>query len=253
MAKHSTASKDKAPKPLTIRPKKSNLIWVAREFRQTKPAEITGWTSHFGHYMRNRLGLSYSRTVRLLKIVLPATGLALVLLLLVWPNLSSNGDQFRLEPISDATLENAELRMVNPRFMSLDTKNRPFNISATAARQQEGGQNTVIFQGISADMTMDDETWLALMSSDGSFNRETNILMLSGQVNIFHDQGYEISTSQARIDLNTNTIIGDQPVSGNGPLGLFTGTGVDVDIEQGRLNLRGPARLVMYPQNETQQ
>ena len=44
---------------------------------------------------------------------------------------------------------------------------------------------------------------------------------LDGGVNIFSDEGYEFRTERAEIDIDANTAWGDQPIEGQGPLGIL--------------------------------
>ena len=67
------------------------------------------------------------------------------------------------------------------------------------------------------DITLKDGTWLALSAEAGVYRKKDELLDLEGNVNLFHDGGYEIATSRARIDLAKNSAEGDEPVVGQGP------------------------------------
>ena len=72
-----------------------------------------------------RAGNRHSRRVALLKRVLPAIGLALLLLIAVWPRLAPLWERMRLAFPAIDLREARELRMVNPRYAGVDRLDRP--------------------------------------------------------------------------------------------------------------------------------
>ncbi|MEK9899787.1 MAG: LPS export ABC transporter periplasmic protein LptC, partial [Rhodospirillaceae bacterium] len=75
---------------------------------------------------------------------------------------------------------------------------------------------------------------------------KTNTLHLTGDVNLFHDQGYEFTTTAAQVDLVTSTASGDEPVDGQGPFGVLNAEGFRVFDSGDRVLFLGPARLTVF-------
>ena len=95
-------------------------------------------------------------------------------------------------------------------------------------------------------MPLADGSWVALTANDGRFEADTNILHLAGDVNLFHDQGYEFNTTTAQVDLVTSTASGDDPVKGQGPFGVLDAEGFRVLDSGARILFLGPARLTVF-------
>ena len=67
-----------------------------------------------------------------------------------------------------------------------------------------------------ADITLQDGSWITVTANSGRFDRAAEQLSLDGDVNLFHDDGMEMRTELARVDLQESLAWGDQPVEGQG-------------------------------------
>lgn len=198
-----------------------------------------------GRWVR-RHSAFYSWFVGMAKIVLPAVAAGLAVLVLAWPQLHSVEDRFRLRAVA-VTLDDLEnLRMVNPRYSGHDTQAQPYAISADQATQVAGTSDATDLVKPKADITLRTGTWIAVSAETGRFHRQSQRLSLSGQVNLFHDQGYELTTTQAEVDLAGGTAQGDQPVNGQGPDTELAGEGFRVFDKGGRIVLTGRSRVVIH-------
>ena len=194
-----------------------------------------------------RHSVAYSWFVGLAKIVLPAVAAGLTVLVLAWPQLYSSDDRFRLRAVS-VTLEDLEnLRMVNPRYAGHDAQNQPYTLTADQALQSDGTSDTTDLVRPKADMTLKSGTWVALSAETGRYHRRAQRLELGGQVNIFHDQGYELATTQAEVDLAAGNAQGDERVIGQGPDTELAGEGFRVFDKGARIVLTGKSRVVIHP------
>jgi lipopolysaccharide export system protein LptC len=186
--------------------------------------------SFFERAVPRRYSAFYSHLVTLLKLVLPSVAVGLVAMILLWPQL-----------IED--LEN--LRMINPRYTGSDTQNQPYVVTADQALQVSGDSNVTNLMKPKGDITLKDGTWLALSAETGVYRKKDELLDLEGSVNLFHDGGYEIVTSQARVDLRKNSAEGGQPVVGQGPDTELRGEGFRVHNGGERVIVTGRSRLVI--------
>ena len=189
---------------------------------------------------------SYSFFVVTMKVLLPALATALILLVVVWPKLSPEDDRFRIS-VSSISLEQADnLTMLNPRFDGIDERNQPYSVTADLAIQNKADDNLVDLELPKADVTLEDGTWLALMAKTGRYHREAETVDLIGDVIVFHDEGFEVKTQFAHINLNGGTAEGDEPVEAHGPTGLLNSEGFRIENEGERIFFTGKARMVMY-------
>ncbi len=195
-----------------------------------------------------QISLGHSRVVSLLKLVLPLAAGVLALLVLVWPQIQPRPLGPERDP-SDSSLNDATSgRMANPRFTGVDAQGSPFMVSATSARRAIGSETDLIdLDGPQADLLAEDGTWIAISAASGRYREKARVLELTGGVNLFQDQGYEVNTERAEINIATGVTTGDRPVRGHGPIGEMVGEGFRLEREHQRFFLTGRSRLVIYP------
>jgi lipopolysaccharide export system protein LptC len=97
------------------------------------------------------------------------------------------------------------------------------------------------------DITLNNGSWIALAATEGDLHKQTRMLELRKNVNVFHDAGYEIKTARASADLGSGSVSGDDPVEGQGPDSQLRGQGFRIYDKGTRIAITGKARLVLYP------
>lgn len=197
---------------------------------------------------RRRSGFGRSRIVSTMKYLLPGIAFALLVLVAVWPRLLPDEDRFRIDLEAVGPAGGAKPQVLNPRLQGIDSAARPFQVTADfgARGDVEGGGEIYDLTNPKADIVLADGSWVALTANDGRFEAKTNTLHLTGDVNLFHDQGYEFTTTAAQVDLVTSTASGDEPVDGQGPFGVLNAEGFRVFDSGDRVLFLGPARLTVF-------
>lgn len=192
--------------------------------------------------------LKRRRLVTLLRVTLPLAALLLAALVIVWPKLQNHERSgFKLAPSSTDSKEVEQLTMVKPRFVGLDSKQQPYTVTAFSATQDHPGADIIRLDHPQADITLDGGAWATVTALSGNYAQKDQILDLKGDINVFHDSGYEFHTEQAELDLAHNTIDGNVPVTGHGPGGTIDAVGFTI-IDRGQTVLfHGPAKLVINP------
>jgi len=190
----------------------------------------------------------YSKFVGAMKVLLPAMAAALILMVVAWPQLTGVRSKFQVG-IGNLGLDQLEnLSMLNARFDGIDEKDQPYTITADVATQSRRGENLIELELPKADITLNDGAWMAMTARVGEFNRDTRLLDLYGAVSLFHDKGFEIQTSTARIDLDAGMAEGNQPVEGHGAAGSIKAEGFRV-LERGQtIIFTGRSQLTLLPQ-----
>ena len=187
----------------------------------------------------------YSRFVGILKVLLPAVAVGLIILVIAWPRIEGTvPDQVTLPEID---LQGGEVSVLNPRWNGVDEEDRPFTVTADLVSQSKEDTNLYELELPKADITLEDETWLALTARAGRFFYEEQQLELIGDVDMFHDQGFEIRTEAASIDLKSKDAWGEKPVEGHGPAGRLNAEGFRIVQEGDRIIFTGKSRLIVYP------
>lgn len=188
----------------------------------------------------------YSAFVQAMKVLLPLSALALIGLVFVLPQFGEAEKAVRESikaQIKTQDLEN--LYMVKARYTGVDNKNRPYTLMADTARQVSTESDLVALEGPKADLTLEDGAWVAVRAKAGAFYRKRQVLILFGEVNLFHDKGYTVQTKEVEVDLTKGTAQGTKPVVAHGPLGILRAQGFKV-LNRGETYLfTGKARLVI--------
>lgn len=187
----------------------------------------------------------YSRFVTLMKYALPVVAGSVLLLVVVWPEFKPKPERFAIG-ISDlkVNVEGGQ-RVVNARFTGVDSENRPFSVTADAVVQD--AKDGVKLTQPKADVTLAGNSWVAIAAPQGTLWRKQEVLNLVGGVDLFHDDGYEFQTEEARIDLRSGAASGDTQVKGQGPFGTVNAEGFRIVDSGDRIIFNGKSRLVIFP------
>src|SRR5208282_1999343 len=132
----------------------------------------------------------YSRFVGLAKRILPATALALLLLVAVWPRFQAAIDSVHFTSLPKIdTSEAQDVRMVAARYSGLDRENRPFIVTAEVAHQTPKADDAIALDGPKADMTTLSGNWNELTAYVGLYQPQSQLLDLFGNVELYQDKG----------------------------------------------------------------
>ncbi len=196
---------------------------------------------------RPRYSPLYGRFVGFIKILLPTIATALIVIVVLWPGLNEKQNPFKLEPNKINSTDAEKLRMVNARFNGVDASKQPFSLTADSADQTSADSPDISLVAPKADILMSNGGWVALTATNGNFNRDQQILELAGNVNLFHDSGYEFHTESAVFDLTAGDATGTEPVEGQGPFGHLRAEGFRIYNRGERVEFTGKAKLTILP------
>jgi len=143
-----------------------------------------------------------------------------------------------------------DLSMVKPRLTGQDAKGHPFVITATAAVQEVGNAKRVHLTKVEADINQDAGGWINASAATGFADLNVGVLQLNGGISAFTDQGYELHTKSAFIDLNKGVLHGHEEVTGQGPLGTIRADEFHFDRASNHLLLQGHVQNVIFGINK---
>ena len=196
--------------------------------------------------LRLRAGRSaYAVLIGVLKTLLPSFAIGMVLLIFAWPQINVEDERFGMG-VSELAADYADsLSMLNARFDGVDDEGRPFSLSADEASQPSSVNEIVDLSLPKGDITLKDGTWLALTAKTGKYDRQGNTLDLAGSVSLFHDQGFELQTESAAVDLEAGRAEGSEPVKGQGPFGQLLADGFRVEDRGDTIVFTGRSRMLI--------
>ena len=201
--------------------------------------------------LRRRLriddGRGHSRFVHRTKWTLPAVAVALLLLVAVWPQLTSVFERVRLNMPHIDLNEARRLRMVQPRYSGLDRDNRPYVLTADSATQLPRSSDVISLDAPKADLTTGSGNWVEISGDSGTYQTQPQVLDLSGNVLLYQDRGNEFHTDTARIDMQNGTAEGHDPIDGHGPFGHVTAEGFSIYNRGDIIIFTGKTNLTLLP------
>lgn len=165
----------------------------------------------------------YSRRVALLKVALPAIGISLLLLVVVWPRVAPLFNRLRVAAID--LREARELRMINPRYQGTDRDGHPIVVTAAVGRQVPQRDDVMSLDQPVAHLQSHSGAKMTVTADSGVYQTQTQFLDMFGNVTVTHENGSTMVTSAARLDSINNAAEGHAPVEGHGPQGDVTGQG----------------------------
>lgn len=219
--------------------------------RQSRPAE-RGEKTDAGRDLPNltRVRSRYTRFVRTMKLALPLAAGGLIALLVIWPQLREKPKGFRLKTTPGKVEDVGGQRVLNPRYRGSDKRNQSFVVTADEARQFHNSPDDVALKNPRASMTLRSGAWVVLNAPQGKYAKSAGLLSLHGGIKLFHDEGYDLHTEGATINLRNGTAESVQPVKGKGPLGDITADGFQVLDEGHRLLFTGRSKLILNKPDE---
>jgi len=197
-----------------------------------------------GNAERAEYNPRYSKFIRWMRLILPLIAIGMIAVVFSWGSFTTEDIVKAKDPVEvPKTIGKNEL--LNPRFESKDDKNQPYTITAKRAIQGETNDNLVVLEEPIGDIQLKSGRWIAVRSHQGAYRQDTERLLLKGNVEIFHDQGYQLNTEEMNLDLASNIAWAETPVTAHGPAGVLTSSGLQANSDNGLLIFTGPAKLVL--------
>jgi lipopolysaccharide export system protein LptC len=208
---------------------------IGRQMPRALGAPASRWgaaQTAVAEWLANLPGNRYSRRVALLKMALPAIGLALLLLVVAWPRLAPLFDRLRFPAID--LREARELRMLNPRYAGTDRNGNPFVITAAVGRQVPERNDVMALDGPKADVKDHAGANIVVTADSGVYQTQAQFLDAFGNVTLTHQNGTVMTTASARLDVANNAAEGHDRVKAHGPNGDIVADGFRI-IDKGKI------------------
>ena len=190
----------------------------------------------------------YTRFVKSMRLLLPLSALALIMIVLAWPDMN---DKIVIVPKEDIIPQSGanigENELLNPRFETTDAQQQPVNVTAIRALQNQENPNLVKLEKPNADLKMKDGSAVQIEADRGTYEQEVEKLFLQQNVKIRHESGYELHAEELRVNMKTREAFSDKNVHVQGAEAQIDATGLEGNVEEGILIFKGPAKLTLTP------
>lgn len=183
-----------------------------------------------------------SRVIRVLKYGLPAVAIVLAAALLIWPHVT-----FKIGPFeAKIDLQDNRLRMRDLRYEGKDDRGRPFVINAATAIETRADPREVQLEQLKAELKLS-RGYVLARSDHGFYYEAEKRLDVWGNVHIFDPSGYEFRGESAIVNLADSLVLADEPVEGQGPLGIIRGNAAAISEKGQHIYLYRGVKATLYP------
>ncbi|MDD9900601.1 MAG: LPS export ABC transporter periplasmic protein LptC [Alphaproteobacteria bacterium] len=194
---------------------------------------------------RARVGAGYSRFVKAAKFLLPVLALVLVGIVIARLSESPLPPPDVAQKTEDKTAP-GQIELVSAQYEGVDDQGRPYTLIADKAARDNNAPDSVLLDSVKADITMEDGTWIAVLAKQGVYETRKAQLSLSGDVSVYHDDGYEMHAKTLDIDMKARHAITKEAVRAQGPVGEINAADMEVKDAGARIVFSGPATIKFF-------
>ncbi len=151
--------------------------------------------------------------------------------------LSGNGQQF------DQVEADEVITMLNARFTGRNIAGEAYVITAEEARRRRADSSVVDL----INPRLVDDKGTEVGAPIGVYYQNAEHLDLFQAVSVRDSDGYQFTTTAARVFVQEGRVQGLEPLSGNGPLGDVRADSYEIEDDGDRVILRGNVDLTIYP------
>ena len=148
-----------------------------------------------------------------LSLLLVGVGAVLTLAVASWLGLLANGKDVSLEIKEVKRAESGEVQLTGARYHGLTPAGKPYEITAAQANEAPDGSGRVDMDQPTAVLTMRNGSLVNLQSNAGVFNKQTDIVSMSGAVVVTQpDRNLRLDTEALEANLRAGEMHSDVPV-----------------------------------------
>ncbi|MGN6147765.1 MAG: LPS export ABC transporter periplasmic protein LptC [Rhizomicrobium sp.] len=162
----------------------------------------------------------YARFVNIMRRGLLLAGLLLIGLVIGYSLLPRQSQRMAMT-FEKMGIVSGDLSMTKPKLHGTDSEGNPFTVTADKATQNPKHLRQASLANVQADLSLKDGQWMSATAPHGVLDANARQLQLSGAIAVFTDEGYELHTDLAHIDLAKGIATGPHRVTGQGPAGTF--------------------------------
>ena len=157
-----------------------------------------------------------SRSVRRLRVAVPAAIAVLILAVIGWIGIGGLLADLRTVKASEGGLH-----MTNPRFFGRDEGGRAFTLQAVEAQRDARDLDRITLSRPSVFLDHGAEHPTTVHAPHGLYTESRRKLLLTGGVDLDDGKGTHMWSPSAMVDTRTGDVDGRGDVSGTSPLGRF--------------------------------
>ncbi len=176
------------------------------------------------------------------KRLLPLAALALLAAVALWPEISRLTDRARVS-VGRLLGQVQTGQLLDAVYHGVDERGRPYTL--TSIRARETSPERLDLEQPKGDVTLEGGRWMMVQSRQGVFRQKLGNLDLSGDVQLYRDDGLTLSTDTANVDLKAGAAASSDRVHAEGPFGTLDAQGFTLVDRGSAVQFAGPGRLVL--------
>lgn len=190
------------------------------------------------------LGRRYTLFVRSMRIVLPLVAVALLAVIITWPDMEKRVAPVKREDIlpQSSALQN---ELLKPHFESTDENGQPFTIDAATATQNRDNPDLIHLDKPMGKMLTAEGEGVTIEADTGLYEQNAEKLLLKGLVKLTHASGYSLESAEMRINMSAREAFSDQDVHVESADGTIDAAGMEAFSQNGLIVFKGPAKMIL--------
>ena len=162
---------------------------------------------------RRKTGAAPSQRRLPLSLLLLGIGIALAVAVTSWLGFLANGKDVSLEIKEVEGTETGEVQLTGARYRGLTPGGKPYEITAALANESPDGSGRVDMDQPTAIVTLRNGSIVNLQSNFGVFNKQTDVVTMSGAVVVTQpDRHLRLDTEALEANLKAGEMHSDLPV-----------------------------------------
>ncbi len=187
----------------------------------------------------------YLRVIGFSKLLIGLIVVALITVVIAMPlaNREETGMRIILNQLPVVADTNDKPKMESPRYEGVDSKNRPYIVTAKEAIQED--ITTIRLIDLKANITLEDGKWVALEANQGVLQITNQKLLLQGKVHCYSSEGNQFLTEEILVNLGSGDAWGPKAVQAQSPMGAIAAGNVQLSMHYQAIRFGKGVKLVV--------
>lgn len=194
------------------------------------------------------LGGRHSRRVDRLRFILPVTALLMLIMVVAWPWLNGGYHGYIMPVFNQLVGHDVDpMRMLQPRYVGQTKEHEPYEVTAVSAFLDPETPERIHLDELTAIVERADDETVHVRADEGLYDRDLGTLDLKGDLVLRFGERYIFNTAEASVNFGEGQVVGQTPVTGEGPLGTLAADRFAISNGGNSLKFNGRVHVVYQP------
>ena len=175
-----------------------------------------------------RAAMRHTRFIKFLRFAIPAGSLATIVAIIVIAVFDPFGRLPKGVSVGSISLNGSQITMELPKLTGFRKDLRPYEVTASAAKQDIRNPSIIELSELKARIGMGDRGTALLTSTNGIYDSNKETLQLSGAVRVRTGDGIELTMKSAFAEFKTGSVTSKEPVEVQMRDGTIYANGIEI-------------------------